>query len=134
MSHLYRVYVIAFGVLSCQASAADVSSFAERVALAKWVEEQKAASEYFQNGMYPAIGPSLASAMRECTSRVGASTQKFTVVANVSQDGQFTDIAHEPNTNTAACVAAAMASFRAPPPPTCDLGALPIVIDMSVTP
>jgi hypothetical protein len=134
MTHRYRIYIVAFCALIFQASAADAPSFAKRVALAKEVEEQKAAAEYFQNRMYPAIGPSLASAMLECVSRVGASTEKFTVIANVSQDGQLTDIAHEPNTNTAACLTAAMASFRLPPPPTCDYGALPIVIDMSVEP
>lgn len=134
MSHLHRAYIVALSVLAFQANAADAPSFAERVALAKKIEEQKATAEYFQNGMYPAIGPSLASAMRECTSRAGASAKKVTVVADVSQDGQFTHVAHEPNTNTAACLAAAMASFRAPPPPTCDSGVLLIVIDMSVTP
>ncbi len=134
MSHLCRAYIVAFSILAFQASAAEATSFAERVALAKRVEEQKATAEYFKNGMYPAIGPSLASAMQECTSRAGASTEKFTVVADVSQDGQFTHIAYEPNTNTAACFAAAMELLRAPPPPTCDSGALPIVIDMSVKP
>ncbi len=134
MGHLYRAYIVAFSVLAFQANAADAPAFAERVALAKKLEEQNATAEYFQNGMYPAIGPSLASAMRDCTSRAGASTEKFTVVADVSQDGQFTHIAYEPNTNTAACFAAAMELLRAPPPPTCDSSALPIVIEMSVKP
>lgn len=117
-----------------QASAGAARSFAKWVALAKKVEEQKATAEYFQSRMYPAIGPSLASAMRECVSQEGACMEKFTVIANVSQDGHFTDMAHQPNTNTAACLAAAMASFRVPPPPICDYGASPIVIDMSVAP
>jgi len=134
MSLIYRIYIVVFSALAFQANAADGTSFDERVALAIKIEEQKATSEYFKNGMYPAIGPSLASAMRECTSRAGASTAKFTVVADVSQDGLFTHIAYEPNTNTAACLAAAMASFSAPAPPTCDCGELPIVINMSVKP
>jgi len=134
MSLVYRIYFIVFSVLAFQANAADGSSFSERVALAEKIEEQKATAEYFKNGMYPAIGPSLSSAMRECTSLAGASTAKFTVVADVSQDGRFTHIDYEPNTNTAACLAAAMVSFRAPPPPTCDCGELPIVINMSVKP
>lgn len=134
MSHLCRAYIAVFSVLAFQASVADTPSFAERVALAKNTEKQKATTQYFQNEMYPAIGPSLATAMQECMSRAGASTEKFTVVANVSQDGRFMDIAHEPSTNTATCLATAMASFRAPPPPTCDYGVLPIVINMSVKP
>lgn len=109
-------------------------SFAKRVALAKEIEEQKTTAEYFQNGMYPAIGPSLSAAMRECMSHAGASTTKFAVVADVKQNGEFIHIAYEPNTNTAACLAEAMASFRAPTPPTCDCGALPIVIEMSINP
>jgi hypothetical protein len=135
MTFHYRTYVVALSLFTVHAAAADSQTFAERVALAKKVEEQSATIEYFQNGMYPAIGSALAAAMRKCMSRAGASTVKFSVVADISQDGKFTHIAHEPNTNTAACLAAAMASFSAPPPPTCDCGAaLPIVIDMSVTP
>lgn len=135
MTSHYRAYVVALSLFAVHAAAADSQTFAERVALAKKVEEQSATAEYFQNGMYPAIGSELASAMRECMSHAGASTAKFSVVADISQDGKFTQIAHEPNTNTAACLAAAMTSFRAPPPPTCDCGAaLPIVIEMSVAP
>ncbi|HRE16398.1 MAG TPA: hypothetical protein PLW86_04915 [Rhodocyclaceae bacterium] len=130
-----RASIAALSLFVVNAAIADSQTFAERVALAKRLEEQSATTEYFQKGMYPAIGSSLASAMRECMSRAGASAVKFTVVADISQDGKFTHIAHDPNTNTAACLAEAMASFRAPPPPMCDCGsALPIVIDMSVTP
>lgn len=130
-----RSCVVALSLFAMHAAAADGQTFSERVALAKQVEEQSATTEYFRNGMYPAIGAALASAMRECMSRAGASTEKFSVVADISLDGKFTHIAHEPNTNTATCLAAAMASFRAPPPPMCDCGAaFPIVIDMSVTP
>ena len=126
--------VLACGLLGFHADAGETTSFSERVAIAKRIEAQKETADYFKTGMYPAIGPALASAMRDCMSRPGASTEKFTVVADVSQNGEFIHIAHEPKTNTAACLAGAMASFRAPPPPTCDCGDLPIVIDMSITP
>lgn len=131
-----RLYPLLFAlcVVPLHVCADPSLSFAKRVAFAKEVEEQKATAEYFHNGMYPAIGPSLSAAMRECMSHAGASTDKFTVVADITQNGEFIHIAYEPNTNTAACLAAAMASFRAPAPPTCDYGALPIVIDMSIKP
>lgn len=135
MTFPHQACLLAVNLFALNAIAADNQAFAERVALAKKIEEQRATTEYFQNSMYPAIGPSLASAMKKCMSRSAASTAKFSVVADITQDGKFTRIAYEPNTNTAACLAAAMASFRAPPPPTCDCGAaLPIVIDMSITP
>ncbi|HRE16471.1 MAG TPA: hypothetical protein PLW86_05300 [Rhodocyclaceae bacterium] len=135
MSLRYRAHVVALIFCAGHATAAGAQPFTERVSLAKKLEEQSTTTEYFKNGMYPAIGSALASAMRECMSRAGASTVKFTVVADVSQDGKFVNIAHEPNTNTAACLAVAMESFRTPPPPMCDCGAnLPIVIDMSVAP
>jgi hypothetical protein len=135
MTTHYRAHVIALCLLTAQTAAADDRTFSERVELAKKIEKQSATTAYFQNAMYPAIGPALASAMRECMSRAGASTVKFSLVADISQDGKFTHIAYKPNTNTAACIAAAMESFRAPPPPMCECGSsLPIVIDMSVTP
>lgn len=135
VAFFYRVCFVALSLFAVQAVAADSESFAERVALAKKVEEQSVTADYFKNSMYPAIGPALADAMRECMSRAGASSAKFTVVADILQDGSFAHIAHEPNTNTAACLAAAMAAFHAPPPPMCDCGAaLPIVIDMSIEP
>ena len=134
MSNRLLILLFALWVLPSHVCAEQTLSFEKRVALAKEIEEQNATAEYFHNGMYPAIGPSLAGAMRECMSHVGASPDKFAVVADVTQDGEFIHIAYEPNTNTAACLAAAMASFRAPAPPTCDCGPLPIVIEMSVKP
>lgn len=133
MAFRHRISVVAFGFVAACATAAENQSFAERVALAKKVEAQDSTTEYFQNSMYPAIGPALASAMRDCMSRAGASTSKFAVVADISQDGRFLHVAHDPNTNTATCLATAMKSFRAPPPPMYDGDAhLPIVIEMLI--
>ncbi len=126
-----------FFVLVAQMSyayAASQPSFDARVARAKVIELQDATVKYFQNDMYPAIGESLATAMRGCTSRPNASLKKFTVVADVTPDGQFVRIAYRPNSDTANCLAAAMALFRAPPPPMCEYSALPVFFDMSVKP
>lgn len=88
-------------------------AFFERVALAKKIEEQSATAEYPRNGMFPAIGHALQSTMLKCTSLPGASTKKFSVVADISPEGKFTRIAYEPKSNTAKCLATAMEPFRA---------------------
>jgi hypothetical protein len=134
MRTIIPVFFIAIGALANEALCAESDQFSERVANAKKIEAQEETQAYFKNEMYPAIGPALASAMRECLSLANASTEKFTVVADISQGGEFINVAHKPKTNTATCLATAMRSFHAPPPPTCDCVSLPIVIDMAVKP
>lgn len=121
-------------LLIVSSSSAIAATFSERVATAKDVELQEETSIYFRNNMYPAIGQELNQAMRECTSLPNANIEKFTVVADITQEGKFVNIEYEPKTNTAACLAKAMKTFHSPPPPTCDSGSLPIVINMTVAP
>ena len=135
MNYLNRTLALVLSLFALNAAAADKQTFSGRVALAKEIEHQGPTSEYLNGAMFPAIGPELQSSMLKCMSRSGASALKFTVVADVTPDGKFIHIARKPNTNTAACLAAAMVKFRAPPPPMCDFGTnLPIVIEMSVEP
>ncbi|MCK4118391.1 hypothetical protein ACI2UK_13755 [Ralstonia nicotianae] len=120
--------------LSGNVLGAGVETFAERRQLAKLAEEQEPTRSYLKDKMFPAVGPATATAMRGCLTPAGASAEPFTVLADLSKDGNFTRIAYEPKTNTAACFAAAMPSFHAPPPPTQDGRPLPISIDMKVVP
>jgi hypothetical protein len=113
----------------------SATTFAERVAIAKKIESQQATQDYFLKGLYPVIGPVLGGIMKECLSHPDASLEKFTVVANVAESGQLTDIDVEPKSNnTGGCFAKAFATLTAPPPPLCDCGVLPLVIDMGVEP
>lgn len=120
--------------LSGNVLGAGVETFAERHHLAKLAEEQEPTRSYLNDKMFPAVGPAAATAMRGCLTPAGASTEPFTVLADLSKDGNFTRIAYEPKTDTAACFAAAMPSFHAPPPPTQDGRPLPISIDMKIVP
>jgi hypothetical protein len=111
------------------------ATFAERVAIAKEIESQKEASEYFFGAFFPSVGPSMGGIMKMCLSRGGASQEKFTLVANVALSGEIIDIDFEPKANnSAACFAREFSTLKAPPPPLCDCGALPFVINMDVKP
>lgn len=110
-------------------------TFAERVKRATEIETQKAASEYLDGSFFPALGSNMSGIMKMCLNREGASTEKFTMVANVSPDGGLIDIDFEPKANnTAVCFAREIGALKAPPPPLCDGGVLPIAINMEVKP
>ena len=113
----------------------NAATFAERVAIAKEIESQKEASEYFFKNFFPTIGPSMGGIMKMCLARDNANIDKFTVVANVSLNGELIDIDFEPKSNnTGACFANELATVQAPPPPLCDCGVLPVTITMAVKP
>lgn len=120
--------------LSGNVLAARAETFAERHLMARLAEEQEPARSYLKDKMFPAVGPAIATAMRGCLTPPGVSAEPFTVLADLSKDGSFTRIVYEPKMDTAACFAAAMPAFHAPPPPTQDGRPLPISIDMKVVP
>ena len=130
MWHLYiLIAVLSFSNLSVAAT------FAERVALAREVESQKDVSDYFFGAFFPSIGPSMGGIMKMCLSRDGANQEKFTLVSNVALNGEIINVDFEPKSNnTAACFAGEFSALTAPPPPLCDCGVLPLVIDMGVKP
>lgn len=111
------------------------ATFADRVAIAKEIESQKEASDYFFGSFFPAIAPPMGGIMKMCLARDNANQEKFTLVANVTLSGELIDIDFEPKSNnTGACFASEFATLKAPPPPLCDCGVLPVVIDMAVKP
>jgi hypothetical protein len=122
-------------ILYGNALGAGVKSFEERYRLGGLAEENEPARSYIRDTMYRAIGPATANVMHDCLKPTGANTAPFKVVADLSGDGRFIHVAYEPKTDTAACFAAAMTSFQAPPPPpTQDGGPLPIAIYMTIAP
>ncbi len=130
--------VAAYLLLLClnrNALGAGVDSFDERYRLGQMAEENEPTRSYIRHSMPRAVGPAAGQAMHDCLEPSGASTTPFKVIADISGDGRFTRIAFEPKTDTAACFAAAMTSFQAPPPPpTQDGGPLPISIYMTIVP
>jgi hypothetical protein len=127
--------ICTFMALMCLAHCSAAATFAERVAIAKKVESQKEAENYFFGSFFPSIGPSMGGIMQTCLSRPNASKEKFTLVANVALDGELVDIDYEPKSNnTGECFAKEFATLRAPAPPLCDCGVLPMVINMGVKP
>lgn len=123
------IALLGFGNISIAAT------FAERVAIANEIESQKEAADYFFGSFFPSIGPSLSGIMKMCLARDGASKEKFTLVANVTLSGELVDIDVEPKSNnTGSCFAKEFSTLKAPPPPLCDCGVLPVVIVMAVEP
>ncbi len=128
-------HLLLFAFLLSAANVSAAASFAERVAIAKEIEYQKEASDYFFGSFFPTVGPSLGGIMKMCLSRAGANPNKFTLVANVALSGEIINVDFEPKANdTAACFAGELSTIKAPPPPLCDCGVLPLVINMGVKP
>lgn len=128
----YLYILIAFLSFS---SISVAATFAERIAIAKKIESQKEASDYFFGAFFPSIGPSMGGIMKMCLSRDGANQEKFTLVANVALSGEIINVDFEPKSNnTAACFAGEFSSLKAPPPPLCDCGVIPLVFNMGVKP
>lgn len=115
-----------------QAALAAEPRFAERVVAARTLQATKAVRDYQRTAFFPTIGPSLQAAMAACLARTGAKGVRLVLVADVTDEGRFTRVAHQPDTPTAACVAQAVETFKAPPPP--DHKTLPITIEMILAP
>jgi len=121
-------------LLCCGQLSAETLSFSERIKLAKEIEKQKSAENYFFKEMFPSVGGVMADAMKRCTSAPKANLSPFTLVADISTQGKFINIAYEPRINTAACFADLLSTLQAPPPPTCECVTMPIVIEMKIEP
>lgn len=135
MDKLLRATSSCLFLLCCtQAAAAHAKTFEERRYLAQMVEDSEPARSYIYGKMLPAIGSAMADAMRDCLKSSAASKEAFAVVADVSQDGRFTDIAYEPRSNTATCFVTAMSSFQVPSPPSWGEKPFPIALHMEVKP
>lgn len=130
-----KLAALSLSLISIAALAAgEASSFASRERRARQIEKQPQTQKYLSDGMYPNIGQAMANAMKACLADGNASTDKFTLVADVTPAGYFSEVSVRPSTDTSRCFAMAFSEFRAAPPPTCDCGPLPIVIDMTINP
>lgn len=117
--------------ISCKSK---LPSFSDRVALAKRAEQQNDIGNYLYKEMFPAIGSNMSELMKSCLAKPNASVDKFTIVADVKQPGQFNKIDYQPRTNTASCFAEGLVSLHLPNTKFCQCGSLPVVLDMSITP
>ncbi len=111
-----------------------VPSFAERVALANRAEQRKEIGTYLYKEMFPAIGANISALMKGCLAKPNASVEKFAIVADVMEPGRFNGIDYQPRTNTAGCFAEGLASLHLPNTKLCQCGAIPVELDMSITP
>lgn len=109
-------------------------SFSERVTLAKRAEQQNEIGNYLYKEMFPAISSNMSELMKSCLAKPNASVDKFTVVADVNEPGQFNQIDYQPRTNTASCFAEGLGSLHLPNTKLCQCGSLPVVLDMTITP
>ncbi|WGS84255.1 hypothetical protein [Methylomonas sp. UP202] len=110
-----------------------VLSFDERVVLAKEVEARPSARHYLNETFYPAIG-TLGPVVQECLKQPNASTERFSLVADIDLAGKFINVDYQPKTVTAACFSHAIRDLTIHAPPTCDCARLPIVIEMNIAP
>lgn len=131
-----RVYgwgLLTLLAMTCSASPAASPSFTERVAQARAVEKHPDHATFFQT-YYPVMERTLGPVMLACMKHADASSKPFTLVADLTHDGQYRNVAYAPATSTARCLAEALPSLQAPAPPVKNSALFPIVIDMSVTP
>jgi hypothetical protein len=110
---------------------AGSETFDERVRVAKLAEVDSAFAAY-QSALLEPVGADMTRAMTECVqSTTGASTEDFTLVAELADDGRPVEIAVRPETNVATCWAARFAALRfAPPPRYPGRSGFPLVFEM----
>jgi hypothetical protein len=113
---------------------AKLPNFSERVTFAKRAEEQSEIGDYLYKVVFPSIGSDMSSIMKDCLTMPNASVGKFTVVAEITEPGQFDKIDYRPRTNTAGCFADGLASLQLPKSKLCTCGSIPVVLDMAITP
>ena len=82
--------------------------------------------------MYPALRSDMATAMKRCVKLPGATKDKFEVVADITRQGVFSNLAYQPESVVAECYARALSVLRAPVLPRSLGRSLPVVFDMSV--
>ena len=107
-------------------------SFKSRVDFANKAEKQPEIRDYLKNKVYHEIGSQLATIMTDCLAKPKASTDKFTLVANIKNPGHFADVDYQPKSNTASCFAKGLSLLSFPDTDLCSCGAIPFVIDMSI--
>jgi hypothetical protein len=109
--------------------------FAARVTHGRLVETGPTGPAY-QKALWSKLGRPMATAIKDCLARnAPADMSPFTLVADVQPDGRPSQVAVEPATPVANCLAGIFASMTLQAPPPLAQGALyPIEIDISIKP
>ena len=110
-------------------------SFATRVMQGKLVEAGNTGAAY-QKQLWDRINDPFAAALKACiASNAPADKSPFTVVADVSPDGEPGRIDVQPATPVANCLATSLGKMALPAPPRLpDRATYPIEIDVSIVP
>jgi hypothetical protein len=106
-------------------------SFEERVRQARDFEQDAAARDYAGKNLYPAMATIMSASMKDCLKQPDASTEKFTLVANILRNGEIGDVDYKPATNTAQCFGESMRSLHLPSLPE-EFPTLPVFFDMKI--
>jgi hypothetical protein len=106
-------------------------SFDQRVRQGRRFEQDATALEYVKKNVFPAINTVLSKSLTDCLKQPDASTEKFTLVANIMQDGGIGNVDYKPVTNTAQCYGDALRILSLPPLPN-ELSILPVFFDMAL--
>ncbi len=109
-------------------------AFNQRVERARQAEHQEVLYNYLHKNFYADanFGP-VAAKLQDCIKLPGASTDHFTLVADITKQGKVANIEVSPRTNTAECFAGALSKMKKlPPPPTSGNDSLPIFIEMTI--
>jgi hypothetical protein len=122
-------------------AAADDSSeapscepFDVRVGLGKAAEQNEEFSAY-QSSMNRQVGSQYAAAMRSCFATVkDPQTDSFTLVGDITPDGELSAVEVRPATNIASCFAAGLRAVTFPNPPRYSgRNGFPVTIEMHIT-
>jgi hypothetical protein len=92
-------------------------SFDQRVWQGRRFEQDATALEYVKKNVFPAIDTVLSKSLTDCLKQPDASTEKFTLVANIMQDGGIGNVDYKPVTNTARCYGNSFRVLSLPPLP-----------------
>jgi hypothetical protein len=106
--------------------------FDERSARAERLERTPVVAAYLDKGVYPLLGD-FGTTMGRCLKVAGASTDPFTLVADVAPDGRMANVEVRPAGATPECVAAWWRTLRASRPPKLH-GGLVIVEKVKIAP
>lgn len=107
-------------------------TFEQRVRQSRRFEQDATAQDYTQKNVLPAMSTALSESLTDCLAQPGASTAKFTLLADIQQDGEVDNVDYRPATNTAECFGKAFSALRLPPLPN-ELSALPVFFDMMLS-
>lgn len=104
-------------------------SFEQRIRQGRRFEQDAAAQDYTKKHVLPAMSDALSKSLTDCLAQPGASTEKFTLVADILPDGGISNVDYRPATNTAECFGHAFHGLSLAPLPN-ELSGLPVFFDL----